>query len=197
MPPNDARFRLDPPQGTAPQQSAVDELGDRGVICDHAQMSGKADALERAIGLAWRAHHGQRYPSPEAEPYILHVLRVMLAMRGFESQMVAVLHDVLEDTAVTVDELRAAEIPDSVVEAVLVLTRTRGQSYEDYVERVADDDLARRVKLADLTDNLASNQRLATNSEVAARIARYEKAIERLQASPPTTETGECDVIEL
>ena len=72
-------------------------------------MSQDADALERAIALACRAHRGQRYPSPEAEPYILHPLRVMFAVQGFKAQTAAVLHDVLEDTEVNVDQLRQAD----------------------------------------------------------------------------------------
>jgi len=85
-------------------------------------MSQDADALERAIALACRAHRGQRYPSPEAEPYILHPLRVMFAVQGFKAQTAAVLHDVLEDTEVNVDQLRQARIPDDVIAAVVALT---------------------------------------------------------------------------
>lgn len=140
-----------------------------------------ADALERAIGLACRAHRGQRYPSPEAEPYIHHPLRVMLSVQGFKTQMVAVLHDVLEDTQVTVEELEEAELPDDVVAAVIALTHQEGQSYDEYIEQVARDRLAREVKLADLADNLANNRRLAHTPDVLARIDRYQRAIHRLQ----------------
>ena len=157
-------------------------------------MSQDADALERAIGLAYRAHHGQRYPSPAGEPYVHHLMRVMLAMRGFKTQMAAVLHDVLEDTQVTLDQLREAELPDDVVDAVVALTHRPEQTYEQYIEQVAGDDLARQVKLADLADNLANNYRLAKTPDVVARIDRYERAVNRLQAqlgarrvSPPPT----------
>jgi hypothetical protein len=74
-------------------------------------VNGDADTLELAIELACRAHRGQRYPAPEPEPYIQHALRVMLAVSGFRAQTAAVLHDVLEDTAVTVEELREAGLP--------------------------------------------------------------------------------------
>ena len=70
-------------------------------------MSEDADVLERAIELACEAHHGQRYPSPEAEPYVHHLFRVMLAWAA-SGRM---LHDVLEDTQVTLDQLREAELP--------------------------------------------------------------------------------------
>jgi GTP diphosphokinase / guanosine-3',5'-bis(diphosphate) 3'-diphosphatase len=68
-------------------------------------MKHDAVALERAIKLACSVHRGQVYPSPEGEPFILHPLRVMLAVSGTRRQMAAVLRDVLEDTHVTIDEL--------------------------------------------------------------------------------------------
>jgi (p)ppGpp synthase/HD superfamily hydrolase len=145
-------------------------------------MSQDADALERAITLACWAHRGQRYPSPQAEPYILHPLRVMLAVQGCRAQMAAVLHDVIEDTEVGPDRLREADLPEDVVAAVVALTHRPDESYEQYIEKVACDGLAREVKLADLADNLANNRRLASTPDVVARINRYEQAVRRLQS---------------
>src|SRR3954454_7157727 len=76
----------------------------------------EAEALERAIGLACRAHRGQRYPTPEPQPYVLHLFRVLVAVDGSRARMAAALHDVLEDTSTTEDDLRAAGMPDDVVE---------------------------------------------------------------------------------
>jgi len=95
-------------------------------------MSQDADALERAITLACWAHRGQRYPSPEAEPYILHPLRVMLAVQGSRAQMAAVLHDVIEDTEVGPDRLREADLPEDVVATVAA----RIDRYEQAVRRL-------------------------------------------------------------
>jgi mannose-6-phosphate isomerase-like protein (cupin superfamily) len=142
-----------------------------------------ADTLERAIGLACRAHRGQRYPAPEPEPYVLHLLRVMVAVAGPRARMAAVLHDVLEDTTVTRGELRAAGLPAEVVAAVVALTRRPGEDYEPYIERVAEDELARAVKLADLADNLANHHRLEPSPDVDARRDRYERALARLRRS--------------
>jgi (p)ppGpp synthase/HD superfamily hydrolase len=146
-----------------------------------------AGALEVAVELACRAHRGQRYPSPEKEPYILHLLRVMLAVDGFRVQAAAVLHDVLEDTEVTVEQLGAVGLPIDVVDAVVALTHRPEQSYERYVEQVACDAIARQVKLADLADNLANNRRLPETPDVLARIERYERAVRRLRAAGETS----------
>lgn len=136
--------------------------------------------LEHAIALAVEAHRGQEYPAPQREPYVLHLFRVMLAVDGEPARMTAVLHDVLEDTTLTVDDLLGSGVPRTVVDAVVVLTRRPDEPYDEYIERVADHQLAREVKLADLADNLANNERLARTPAVLARIDRYKGAMRRL-----------------
>ena len=142
-----------------------------------------SETLERAIEIAVRAHSGQRYPAREGErgPYVLHLFRVMLAVEGWEARSAAVLHDVIEDTPVTAAQLREQCIPPRVVDAVVALTHREEDTYEDYIEALAANDLARQVKLADLADNLATNRALPPSPENAARIARYEAAIARLR----------------
>jgi (p)ppGpp synthase/HD superfamily hydrolase len=142
--------------------------------------------LEDAIALAAHWHRGQWYPSLTGEPFILHPLRVMLRLDSDLARIVAVLHDVLEDTACSVVDLRRAGYSDGVIAALDHLTRRDGEAYESYIERIAEDTLARQVKLADLADNLANNRRIAEVSarrDVQERIARYERAIVRLQAA--------------
>ena len=139
-----------------------------------------ARGLEDAIELAVKAHRGQVYPSPQREPYVLHLFRVMLAVDTAPARMAAVLHDVLEDTTLTVDDLLDAGVPRTVVDAVVALTHRPQDSYDEYIERVADNELAREVKLADLADNLANNESLPRTPEVVARIDRYRRAIRRL-----------------
>lgn len=120
--------------------------------------------LEDAIVLAVRWRRGQSYPSVPREPFILHPLRVMLQVDSDSARIVAILHDVVEDTACTGDDLRRAGYPDRVIAAVDRLMRHDGEAYETYIERLTDDALARQVKLADLADNLANNRRLADAS---------------------------------
>jgi (p)ppGpp synthase/HD superfamily hydrolase len=136
--------------------------------------------LEVAIDIC-RAHHRQRNPSPGGdEPYVLHLLRVMLAVDGNEDRTAAVLHDVLEDTPTTATELLAVGVATRAVEAVVALTHRDEDTYEEYIEQVATNDLARAVKLAGLADNLATNRALPPGGANVARIARYEAAIARL-----------------
>jgi (p)ppGpp synthase/HD superfamily hydrolase len=143
-------------------------------------MDGDSARLEQAINFACRGHRGQLYPSPDPQPYVLHLFRVMLAVDGHHARMVAVLHDVLEDTEATADDLHDAGFPRAVIDAVLVLSHQPQHSYEEYIELVARNELARAIKLADLADNLANNRSLPQTADVVARIDRYELALQRL-----------------
>jgi len=136
--------------------------------------------LEDAIALAAQAHRGQLYPAPGGEPFILHPLRVMLRVETPAARIVAVLHDLIEDTPYTLAELRRRGYPPTIVTALDLLTHRDADPYAAYIARLAPDPLARRVKLADLADNLANNRRLPPDPR--ARIARYEQAIAALQA---------------
>jgi (p)ppGpp synthase/HD superfamily hydrolase len=139
--------------------------------------------VEDAIALAAQVHRGQRYPSPEAEPYVFHPLRVMLRFRRPVEQMASVLHDAIEDTELTIDDLVDAGYPTDVVAAVDSLTHRDDETYEEYIHRVASDEVARRVKVEDLRENLANNRRLPHSPANEDRILRYEWALKRLGAS--------------
>lgn len=137
-------------------------------------------SVEDAIALAARAHRGQRYSSPEREPYIFHPLRVMLSLGDPADQIVAVLHDAVEDTDLELRHLVQAGYPTEIVGAVDALTRRADEAYDEYIERVAANEIARRVKVADLRENLANNLRFPTSPGNAERIARYERALTQL-----------------
>ena len=134
--------------------------------------------LEDAIVLAAQAHRGQ--VDKGGQPYILHVLRVMLRQEDETARIVAVLHDVLEDTPVTLADLQAAGYDDQLCEAVDCLTRRTEETYEEMIERVATNPLARQVKLADLADNLDPKRQVPVESAVADRRTRYAAARARL-----------------
>ncbi len=97
-------------------------------------------------------------------------------------QMAAVLHDAVEDTDLILGDLAAAGFPDDVVVAVDNLTHQAGESYDDYIERLAINEIARRIKIVDLQQNLSNNRRLARSVERDERIDRYERALTRLGA---------------
>jgi (p)ppGpp synthase/HD superfamily hydrolase len=135
--------------------------------------------LERAIEIAARAHAGQ--VDKAGQPYVLHPLRMMLAVTTPEARMAAVLHDVVEDTTVTLDELRAEGFPASVLEAVEALTKREGEDYEAFIRRVAPNPIAREVKLADLRDNSDLSRIAEPTERDRERIRKYQRAIAYLE----------------
>jgi hypothetical protein len=133
--------------------------------------------LERAIAIAAEAHAGQT--DKAGQPYILHPLRVMLAVSGNNERIVAVLHDVLEDCPNwTPQRLRDEGFGEHIIEALDRLTRRAGESYEDFIER-CNGPLSQRVKIADIQDNLNPG-RLAMIPAKPDRVERYQRALRRL-----------------
>jgi hypothetical protein len=131
--------------------------------------------VEKALAIAAKAHEGQK--DKEGLPYILHPLRVMQSVRGEEAQIVAVLHDVVEDTDVTLADLRAAGFSEAVLAAVECVTHSRGQPYADYVARCKANPLARQVKLGDLEDNSRLSRAILRAERMQADLARMRKYV--------------------
>jgi (p)ppGpp synthase/HD superfamily hydrolase len=139
--------------------------------------------LERAIEIAARAHAG--IGDKAGEPYILHPLRVMLGLTDGESRIVAVLHDVLEDTKVTREHIMAAGFSHQVLDALDAVTRRPGEPYEALIRRAAAHPIASQVKIADLMDNLDPERLGRLPATEGARLrAKYEAALAILR---PTT----------
>jgi (p)ppGpp synthase/HD superfamily hydrolase len=136
--------------------------------------------LEDAIALAVEAHRGAR--DKGGQPYILHPLRLMLRVHTDAERMAAVLHDVVEDCeAWTLARLRAEGYPEEVVTALDHLTKREGESYEAFVARAALHPVARRVKLADLEDNMDVRRLASVGEREAERLERYRRAWQALQ----------------
>jgi (p)ppGpp synthase/HD superfamily hydrolase len=108
--------------------------------------------LEDAIIIATTTHRGQKDKS--GLPYILHPLRVMAKQTSEATRMAAVLHDTVEDGAITLDGLRRRGCPEMVVEAVDCLSHRPDEEYMAMIERIRINDIATAVKIADLEDNL-------------------------------------------
>lgn len=137
--------------------------------------------LERAIEVAAIAHAGQL--DKAGEPYILHALRVMLGVPADEpARIAAVLHDVVEDTGWSLDDLRT-EFGATVANAVDALTRRNGETYTTYVNRLATNSLARIVKIADLKDNLILSRIPQPTDHDLRRWEKYRKTLARLSAN--------------
>jgi len=142
-------------------------------------MTAKTSNIENAIELALRAHKGQK--DKAGAPYILHPLRIMLAMDTDAERQAAVLHDVIEDGGVTPEMLRSKGFSEDVCSAVVALTKTPGESYNEYLCRVNENPIARKVKMADLNDNMNLNRIKAPTQKDRKRIEKYKKAMEFLK----------------
>jgi (p)ppGpp synthase/HD superfamily hydrolase len=135
--------------------------------------------LDEAIQVARRAHEGQLDKS--GRPYIGHPLRVMGRLRGEHERMVAVLHDVIEDTAVTLADLADAGCPHEVLTAVAAISKQPDEDQESYLARVAANPLALAVKRADIADNLSPERMARLDAETQDRLRRkYESALRQL-----------------
>lgn len=135
--------------------------------------------LECAIAIAATAHAGQ--VDKGGAPYILHPLKVMLRMSTLEERIVAVLHDVVEDCGISLDDLRKEGFSEEVLSAIESVTKMPGESYEDFVERAAQNPIGRAVKLADLEENSDLSRIASPSWEDLERIEKYRRAIGRLR----------------
>lgn len=110
--------------------------------------------LDKALKIATAAHKGQKRKY-NGEDYIEHPKRVSIRVMGETAKVVAILHDVIEDTKVTAQDLLDAGFSDEIVEAVVALTKIEGESYKKFVRRAAKNKIARLVKIADVEDNMS------------------------------------------
>ncbi len=136
--------------------------------------------LERAIAIAAEAHAGAL--DKGGHPYILHPLRIMMSLSTPDERITAVLHDVVEDSSWTIEQLRSEGFSEDVLRAVDALTKRDGEKYLDYVRRAGANPLARRVKRADLADNMNLSRLTSPSDQDNARIEKYESAVALLDA---------------
>lgn len=130
--------------------------------------------VKTAEEIARRAHAGQ--VDKAGVPYAHHPAWVAAHVEGDDAKAAAWLHDVLEDTDLTADDLRREGVPELVVRTVEVLTHAEGESYQEYLGRVARNPLAVRVKLADLAHNSDLSRIPQPTERDYARIEKYRRA---------------------
>lgn len=129
--------------------------------------------IERAIEIAARAHAGQL--DKGGQPYILHPLRVMLRVSGDSERMAAVLHDIVEDTDITLENLIQEGFAAEVVLAVQALTKKPGESRLEAAARAAANPIARTVKLADNAENMDLGRIANPTEKDLSRLKEYEQ----------------------
>lgn len=135
--------------------------------------------LMKAIEIATEAHKGQ--VDKGGHPYIEHPLAVMERVELVEEKIVAVLHDVLEDTQWTEEELRLEGFPDSIIDGVKSVTRLESETYEAFVQRAANDPIGIEVKIADIEENMdLSRIPNPTEKDIQRIEKRYKRALKLL-----------------
>ena len=130
--------------------------------------------LERAILIAAQAHLGQLDKAGAA--YILHPLRMMMRMESEAAMIAAVLHDVVEDSDWTLEQLRGEGFSEEVLQAVDCLTSREGETYDEFISRVRSSAIARQVKIADLEDNMNVKRIGEITPKDLARVEKYHRA---------------------
>lgn len=148
--------------------------------------------LELAISIAAFAHAEQ--VDKGGQPYILHPLRLMFALDDPTDKIVSVLHDVVEDSdKYSISHLRRFGFSDEVCDAVQALTREFGESYRDFITRAGANPIARRVKLADLDDNMDMSRIPNPTQKDWDRARKYARAVTALldiEKAPPAEANG-------
>ena len=138
----------------------------------------KQPMLELALSIATEAHRGQF--DKAGIDYIEHPIFVASQVNSTEEKAVALLHDVIEDSSVTAEELLNAGLPETVVTAVQILTKKKEQDYQTYLKTVKSNPLARAVKLADLKHNSDLSRLETITDKDLERLEKYKKAIDYL-----------------
>ncbi|HFD2083282.1 GTP pyrophosphokinase [Clostridium perfringens] len=110
------------------------------------------EQLEQAIKLVSIKHYGQK--DKANKPYLFHLLYVMNNLDDLNAKIVGVLHDILEDTDITRNDLFNYGFSEEIVIAVEILTKPKNQKYMDYIENIKSNNIAKKVKLIDLKHNM-------------------------------------------
>ena len=137
--------------------------------------------LQRAIEIALEAHKGAL--DKGGNPYILHPLRLMLQMDSEEEMIVAILHDVVEDSEKwSFDKLQKEGFSKKIINSLRSVTKeNENEDYEKFIDRSVKDKIGRKVKIADISDNLDISRLKEETDKDILRINKYKKALEKLK----------------
>ncbi|QUH21877.1 GTP pyrophosphokinase [Alkaliphilus sp. B6464] len=135
--------------------------------------------LEQAIIIATKAHAGQI--DKGGNLYILHPLSIMLKMPDDRSKIVAVLHDIIEDTSITPEDLKNLGFGDDILIPLDYLTRKKNETYMEFVRRAAQHPVSKLVKMADIENNMDLTRISNPTKKDYDRVKKYEKALKILK----------------
>jgi GTP diphosphokinase / guanosine-3',5'-bis(diphosphate) 3'-diphosphatase len=139
------------------------------------------DSITLAINLAQHIHASQ--VDKAGKPYIDHPLRVMQCMDGVAEKIVAVLHDAVEDSDLTLEDLKQMGFSEEVVTAIAAITKQADEDYERYLARVIANPIAVKVKIADMTDNMDMSRLPNPTDKDWDRLQKYEATLPKLKAA--------------
>ena len=134
---------------------------------------------QKAMQIAYHAHHGQF--DCNGIPYVFHPVHIAEQMDDEYSCCVALLHDVVEDTSITLEEL-SKDFPLMIIEALQLLTHEKGTDYFDYVRRIKENPLAKKVKLADLEHNMDRSRIVDKSSVSEEKLKQWDKKYSKAKA---------------
>ena len=135
--------------------------------------------FSKAKKIAYKAHHGQI--DKGENPYIEHPLAVAESLEDLEQKIIALLHDVLEDSQITAEFLLEQGFTKRIISSIITLSKKDGQNYDEYLKFIKQDNLAWKVKMADIRHNMDISRISAPTSEDTQRIKKYKKALAFLE----------------
>lgn len=134
--------------------------------------------LNKAYQISKKAHEGQF--DKGGQPYYLHPLAVSEKVQSKDAKIVALLHDVIEDTSLTLEDLAKEGFSDTILTAIYTLTKQKGINYEDYMAKVKQNDLALVVKIADMNHNSDISRIPNPTEKDLQRVNKYKRMIKEL-----------------
>ena len=136
--------------------------------------------LHKAITIACEAHQGQS--SINGEPYILHPLRLLIKSKSNEERIIAVLHDVIEKSNISLADLKNKGFDQDIISSIDSLSRRKSESYIDYIGRLMQNRISVKIKLLDLADNIKMHSENNDNGIYDAKINQYKNALKQIRS---------------
>lgn len=136
--------------------------------------------LHKAITIACEAHQGQS--SINGDPYILHPLRLLIKAKSNEERIIAILHDVIEKTNISLADLKNKGFDQNIISSIDSLSRRRSESYIEYIERLMQNKISVKIKLLDLADNIKIHIENNDNGIYDVKINQYKNALKQIRS---------------